>query len=65
MNQVVFVSNKTTPHKIQYIHHTHPSLIFRLKYPQKCGLFQNNDNDDIDNDNEIKNLLTNRLKKVR
>jgi hypothetical protein len=34
---ISFVSNKATPHKIHNPHHTHPSFIFRLKYPQKSG----------------------------
>jgi alpha-ketoglutarate-dependent taurine dioxygenase len=37
MNQLVFVSNKATPHIIHYTHLTHPSFIFKLKYPQKSG----------------------------
>jgi hypothetical protein len=37
MNQLIFVSNKATPHKIHYTHHTHPSFILRLKYPQMNG----------------------------
>jgi hypothetical protein len=32
MNQMVFVSNKAKLHKI---HHTLPSFIFRIKYPQR------------------------------
>jgi hypothetical protein len=36
-DQLVFGSNKATPHKIHYTHHTHPSFIFKLKYPQVSG----------------------------
>jgi hypothetical protein len=41
MNQLVFVSNKTTPHKIHDTHHTHPSFIFRLKYPRVVPCLKN------------------------
>jgi hypothetical protein len=37
MNQLVLVSNKATPFKFHYTHHTRPSFIFRLRYPQKSG----------------------------
>jgi hypothetical protein len=46
MNQLIFVSNKVTPDKIHYAHHTHPSTIFRPS--KELSLYNNKDNDKDD-----------------
>jgi hypothetical protein len=46
------------PHKIHYTHHTHPSFIFKLKYPQVSGpCLKNNNKNLIDMGKEYAGLL--------